>query len=135
MNGIEHVKKIQIDSRLALVSEVAASFSNYCHELEFNEQFCFQVELCAVEAINNAIIHAYQNQPGNQINIEWWLDSKRLFIKVTDSGIRMEKIPEDTLVAPEAESGRGWFIMRQWMDKVDYISNEQFNSVILQKTI
>jgi len=47
----------------------------------------------------------------------------------------MEKIPEDTLVAPEAESGRGWFIMRQWMDKVDYISNEQFNSVILQKTI
>ena len=135
MNNQTKNNILQIDSRLELVAEVATAISNYCQALKLDKQICFQIELCAVEAINNAIIHAYQNQPDHQVDIEWWFDSPCLFIKISDSGLRMQKMPEDKLVPPDAESGRGWFIMRQWMDEVAYTSDGNCNSLVLQKLI
>jgi len=47
----------------------------------------------------------------------------------------MNQIPPDIEPSPEAESGRGWWIMRRWMDKIEYKTIGEHNMVILQKQI
>ncbi|MFK5895237.1 MAG: hypothetical protein QM504_18645, partial [Pseudomonadota bacterium] len=61
--------------------------------------------------------------------------AQKLTIKISDQGIKMQQSIPVQLVAPESESGRGWYIMQQWTDSAKYISEQGINTVILQKKI
>lgn len=127
--------EFKISSDLNQVSLVSISISAIAKQIALDEMTCYQVETCVVEAINNAIIHAYQKQAGNDVIIECHISSEQLQIFVCDYGQRMESpIPDASLaVDPQQEGGRGWFIMQQWMDKVDYMSANGMNKVCLIK--
>jgi len=100
-----------------------------------DETDSYQVQTATTEAINNAITHAYNNHPGHSVNVDWVLHGDLIQIKVCDQGKTMNQIPPDIEPSPEAESGRGWWIMRRWMDKIEYKTIGEHNMVILQKQI
>ncbi|MCP4077411.1 MAG: ATP-binding protein [Gammaproteobacteria bacterium] len=126
---------LKIDSRLDCVSLVSASINVLCRENGMNEMNSYQVQTATTEAINNAIIHAYESQPGQEVTVDWILDGHTIRIEVSDNGKSMAQIPPDIEPLPEAESGRGWWIMRRWMDHVDYASCDGLNRIILQRKI
>ncbi|MCU7836157.1 MAG: ATP-binding protein [gamma proteobacterium symbiont of Taylorina sp.] len=126
---------LEINSCLESVPQVNTLLSLFFKQHHIDENTCFQLELCAVEAVNNAIIHAYANKPGGKITIEYSLFHKQLEIKISDSGAAMQQAIPEHLVAPESEGGRGWYIMKQWMDSVEYMSKQGTNTVILRKTL
>lgn len=124
-----------IESLLERVSLVSIAIAALCREHGMDEMTCFQMETCVVEAINNSIIHAYEKRAGNNVHIEWLLDHTQLTIAVSDNGKSMTQPIPEQLVAPDNESGRGWFIMKQWSDSVHYTILNGTNTVTLKKFI
>jgi len=132
---MKNADSIKIESRLENVVLVANAISAFCHSIQLDENITYQIETCVVEAVNNAIIHAYQNQPKHIVTIKWQMLNKEIRITIQDCGMMMKRIPADKPVSLEMESGRGWYIMRQWMDDVSYNSKSGNNYLILKRSI
>ena len=54
--------EFKIQSELEQVSLVSVSIAAIAKQIGLDDMTSYQVETCLVEAINNAIIHAYQKQ-------------------------------------------------------------------------
>ena len=121
----------EIDSRLDCVSFIGTSIKALCLDHSMDEMDSYQVQTAVTEAINNAVLHAYQNQPGYKIKVNFLLEDKSIRIEVIDEGKQLETMPPDVEPSPEAESGRGWWIMRRWMDQVNYTSAGGINCLVL----
>ena len=126
---------LEIDSRLDCVAPVGERINSLCREHGLDEGNCYQIRTAVTEAVNNAIIHAYGNQHGHRVAVDWSLLDQTICIQVSDKGKRMSQIPPDLEPPPEAENGRGWWIMRRWMDQVDYVSSNGLNRLIMYRKI
>lgn len=79
------------------------------------------------EAVTNAIIHGYENDPHQTVVIETSIEDNQVEITISDSGVGMENIDEARqplyTSKPELErSGMGFTIMENFMDSVEIIS-------------
>ena len=135
LKKLENSITLQINSSLESVSGIGMEISAFCKQHKLDDTLCFQVEVCAVEAINNAIIHAYNYKPDEKVYINCLFENNLLTIKISDRGRTMNHSIPKHLTAPENESGRGWYIMQQWTDSVEYFSNNGVNTVILKKLL
>jgi serine/threonine-protein kinase RsbW len=120
-----------IDSRLEQVAQLGNQIHDLCRQQGMDEMASYQVHTALVEAINNAILHAYANQPGHPVTVKWLRKGDELRFEVVDRGRAMTKLPADIEPPPDAESGRGWWIMRRWMDRVEYSSGAGENRLTL----
>jgi serine/threonine-protein kinase RsbW len=131
--------RLVIDSNLEHVALVGGCISRLCALAGLTEMRCFQVETCVAEAVNNAIFHAYDNQPGREVVVTWSLDATRIQIEVSDRGRAMDlkRLPLSTVEVPgpDAEHGRGWYIMHAWMDAVAYSSEGGINTLTMSKNL
>lgn len=133
--------EIEIDSRLELAATAGKAAQDACAALSLSEQAGYQVRTCVVEAVNNAILHAYDNQPGWPVTVHFAVTDDALVIEVRDCGRSMPASP----AAPEPKEpadldcltvgGRGWSIMRAWMDDATYETVAGTNIVRLVKRI
>ena len=129
------VKRIQlsIESRLENVSLVGLAVGAYCRFLELDAENAYQIELSVVEAVNNAILHAYQGQPDNRVRVAITLYTDRIAFEVCDSGQSMDKsLLADAAHKPDAldnlpETGRGLFLIRTVMDEISYETCHEIN--------
>jgi serine/threonine-protein kinase RsbW len=125
--------QLRIDSRLDCAALVGVSIRALCQDNGIDEMTAYQVQTAVIEAVNNAILHAYAGESGHPVDIHWTLNEAKLSIEVCDQGVAMAALPPNIAPPPEAESGRGWWIMRQWMDSAEYRSDDAGNRVILRK--
>jgi len=114
------------------VPEAAHRIATACAKTGLDPIGCHQVTVCTVEAINNAIIHAYREQNGF-VAIRWQCTDSSLSIEVADQGIRMERDPDVVKPDPTTERGRGWCIIRAWMDETKYERRANENVVTMTK--
>ena len=142
MNRLE----LSIDSYLGNVSLVAAAVSSVCIYLGLDGITANQVELCTVEAVTNAIQHAYHGQPGHLVSVVVTMEIDQLRLEIVDTGTPMpaEYIKRllhgsdvfqisDTERALLAESGRGLQIMHDLLDAVAYTTEGSLNRLQLTK--
>lgn len=127
--------ELVIESRLDQTSLVGACLRALCLQSGVDETATYQVQTAVIEAVNNAVIHAYQNEAGHQVWVSWLKEGPLLSIVVSDAGRTMSALPPDCEPPVEAESGRGWWIMRQWMDEVGYERRDGRNAVVLRKRV
>src|SRR5208337_4077961 len=78
--------KLTIESRYENVALAGISVNRICREAGLSEQGAFEVELCVVEAVNNAIRHAYREKPGKDVEICLELTPHALKVKVAHAG-------------------------------------------------
>ena len=138
--------ELVIESDLANISLIAVAMNSICIHVGLNAVQASNVELCIVEAITNAIKHAYHGEPERTISVIVSPYHHRLDIEVRDGGVAMlpchaarlmhgssgdniEKI--DRLSLPE--SGRGLQIIRDVMDEVVYVRKDNQNHLLLTK--
>ncbi|MCP4231619.1 MAG: ATP-binding protein, partial [bacterium] len=74
-------KSICIESSVENLEEVRQFILDITRELGFEEHAAFEVELALYEACANVIEHAYENESGNDINIEATEDVEKLIIQ------------------------------------------------------
>lgn len=118
--------KITIDSNLEDVVLVGAIAKKLCSNLRFSSVECDDIELSIAEAVNNAIIHAYGNEGGHEVGVNFVLKWDRLVIDVCDNGKKMTQLispsfvydPNDRRRLPEG--GMGLFLINKIMDEVVY---------------
>lgn len=107
------------------------------------------VELCVVEMVNNAFIHAYESKEGLPIELSCDLDdrSQQLNVRISDQGRVMtpqqfsqalanefvEPDPSDD--ATWTTSGRGFAIISSLMDKVELSTKGNKNTYVMVKSL
>ena len=70
MNPEEAVAiKLLVGSRLANVRFLGLAVHAFCTYLHFGETEAYQVQLALVEAVTNVIRHAYDGQPGQEVEV------------------------------------------------------------------
>lgn len=116
---------------------VSTAIRELCTSLAIAPAAAYEIEVCVVEATNNALEHAYDRRPGGHVRVFATQDDGDLLIEVEDRGTAMEHEPppEPPDADPLRERGRGWPIMRGWMDEVRYRSAEGRNTVLLRRRI
>jgi anti-sigma F factor len=82
-----------------------------------------EIKTAVSEAVTNAIIHGYENNPEGFIHIRVIIDGNEVEIEIRDEGVGIPNIEEARqplfTTKPELErSGMGFTIMENFMDEV-----------------
>lgn len=121
---------LTIKSSADQVSPLGISIHALCLYATGSETCAYEMQLAAVEAVNNVIKHAYRNQPNNDITVLWRQEDIMLRIEIIDHGLSMLDLPDAKLPQFDAESGRGWWIIRNCVDEyyykvIEYVEKER----------
>ncbi len=127
--------RLTIDSRIDQVHMIGLSIKGICASIPMTEEDAYQVELCLVEAVNNAVEHAYENEAGHEVSVTASVDGGCLTLQVLDRGTPMDW---DSVQKKRAnaslldEGGRGFMIMESYMDQVSYrqVGNENVLTLV-----
>ena len=99
-------------------------FVNYfAKDLGLDNERCSALLLAVTEATTNAIIHANKCDVNKLVIVDVQVDKSKIIVKITDEGNGFDptKIPDPT--KPEnllKDSGRGLYLMRIYMDELNY---------------
>ncbi len=128
-----------VPGRLEDVFLVGLGVRGICSSLPLDPEAVYQVELSVVEAVNNAIRHAYRDREGHEVEVLVSLFPDRILFRVIDDGRGMDLEstpvfdfdPEDLEGLPEG--GMGLHIIRSVMDRVEYASRGGRNILTMSK--
>lgn len=114
----------------------------FCRDLGMEEDEAAGVELAVVEAMNNAVLHAYDGSEDGKVELEMMRQpGGELVFAVTDwgrpfdfsAGTSGETVTPEDSAATLAESGRGLMIIGSIMDRLEYASADGANTLRLFK--
>jgi serine/threonine-protein kinase RsbW len=129
---------LTIDSQLDYVFLVGQAVGTICAASALGAAKAREVEAAVVEAVNNAIEHAYGNEKGHAVRVMVTLLADRIMFRICDTGRRMGQAPASLAAGAHAsgdlkEGGRGFLIMRSLMDEVSYAQVGNQNVLTLVK--
>ena len=138
--------KFTIESNLKNVFLIGLAINKISSYIGLNELESYRLELCVVEAVNNAIIHAYDKEAGNKVEVVFNIYPDRLVLDVCDTGKPMQGnlLEQKDILSLEFESddldnipegGRGLAIMKEIMDSMDYKTEDGKNCLTMTKKI
>lgn len=128
-----------IDSNLDNVSLAGVAVRGICSYLSLTEADAYYLELCVVEAVNNAIKHAYGSEAGHTVEINIIYSKDGITFEISDWGEKMlsQGLPRLNFDAGNPvtipERGMGLFIIDSVMDKVIYSSEGAKNTLTMCK--
>jgi len=123
---------IVVDSKSSAVVEVCNEILSKLKEHNFDKDDIFAVHLTLEEAFHNAVKHGNKMDPTKKVKIDYFVNSEKVEITITDEGTGFEPESVDDprfgsgLYEP---GGRGLLLMNSYMDVVKY--NEDGNSVYM----
>jgi serine/threonine-protein kinase RsbW len=117
------------------IERVVERVQRECQDLQFAQrQVMLNVPVALTEALSNAILRGNSDDPSKTVHVRASVDPDRLVIEVRDQGRGFDldactvDVGIDTL---EREDGRGLFLMRKLMDRVECVPSEPGNTVRL----
>ncbi len=132
------VVDINIPSDVAYIEEVVELVRHECQAMAFaHRQLMLNVPVALTEALSNAILRGNGDDPAKHVHVRAEVDMERLVVEVADEGPGFDfeaKIIDPT--TPEnldREDGRGLFLMRKLMDRVERI--EVPNGSVVRMTL
>lgn len=135
---------LSIDSQLENSRLVGFAIRGLSQLLPLEAEAASQLELAVVEAVNHMITHAYGNQTGSELSLDFSLDETQLEIQIYDTGEPLEpgQLELNEQEPPRADDPLSWSetdawlaILYQTMDQVNYYSVGGLNTLVLQKRL
>jgi serine/threonine-protein kinase RsbW len=123
-------KILVIKSDVAELKKVEDFLINIFNEYQIEKKYFNKVYLCLSEAVINAIKHGNKKDLTKTVTIIVECDKKEMDIRIEDEGegFNVNDVEDPTLYEnKKKESGRGIFIIKKLMDKMQY--NEKGNRV------
>src|SRR6478672_4938795 len=129
------VIELDIPNDVRFIERVVEQVQRECKALEFApRQIMLNVPVALTEALSNAILRGNSDDPSKTVHVRASVDTERLVIEVHDEGdgfdidaCTIECSPETV----EREDGRGLFLMKKLMDRVERVANVPGNTVRL----
>lgn len=115
---------VSIPSDLRLIERVVTIVSRHCAELSLSARVCnMSVPVALTEAMSNAILYGNKEDRSKTVRVRAAVTNGDLVLEVADqgSGFDLEACTVDP-TRPEnldREDGRGLFLMRSLMDRVE----------------
>ncbi|MBK7541123.1 MAG: ATP-binding protein [Candidatus Competibacteraceae bacterium] len=134
---------LAIESRPECIELLSSAVNGLCRLTALPAADIAQIELAVVEAVNNAVEHAYHGEPGHAVMVEFRLAPDCFTLLVRDRGDPMEP---GKLVAPAAKfnevdpeawplRGRGLAIIKSCMDSVEYHVCDGENTLTMNRLL
>ena len=128
--GEVRVVDVDIPSDVRYIERVVELIRRECKDMAFGErQVMLNVPVALTEALSNAILRGNREDPGKQVHVHARVDSEQLVVEVVDEGVGfdLERCMRDPTTPEniEREYGRGLFLMRKLMDRVERIDAGQ----------
>ncbi|MGD8207107.1 MAG: ATP-binding protein, partial [Thiohalocapsa sp.] len=127
--------QIVIDSDPADVMRLQAQLSILCDQAGLDELVAFQWTCAIVEAVNNCIEHAYGGEAGRPVSLRWERSADAIVVEIRDQGRPTPTPLPEREMALDAESGRGWHIIRQWTDSAVLTTRGDENVLTLTRRL
>lgn len=124
---------IIIPSSQVFLTKVDSFVERKLKKLGLNKDQLADVAISVTEAVNNAIVHGNKNDPQKKVILRLIPDKSCIIIEVEDEGkgFNLNSLPcpitEENLLK---EVGRGIFIVRSLMDKVDFIFKQEGGTIV-----
>ena len=114
---------LTLSSSLASVDQAERTAEEYAGRVGFDEDTQGNIAMAVREAVVNAVLHGNAYDASKQVTISFEVAGDDLLVKVADQGVGLdpETIPDP--LAPEnilRGSGRGIFLIRAFMDEVNF---------------
>jgi len=123
-------KRIKIESRITNIRIVENAIDSTTSEIGISADNYGKILVSTLEAVNNAILHGNNSDPGKIVEILISFKNSELSITVKDEGLgfKPEKVPDPTIPENiESINGRGVFLMSRLADKLTF--NKRGNTV------
>ena len=118
--------EVDIPNDVRYIENVVELVRRECLELAYGQrQLMLNVPVALTEALSNAILRGNGDDPAKHVHVRAEVDSNRLVVEVADEGQGFDL--DASLVDPttpgniDREDGRGLFLMRKLMDRVERI--------------
>jgi len=125
--GDVRVVDIDIPSDVAYIEKVVELVRQECRVMDFGQrQLMLNVPVALTEALSNAILRGNGDDPAKHVHVRAEVDTMRLVVEVADEGngfdFDAKLIDPTTPDNLDREDGRGLFLMRKLMDRVERIA-------------
>lgn len=130
--------KLQMKSKGENVALSRITIAALASQLEITLNDLEEIKVAVSEAVSNAIIHGYENNPEHQVILTGVLYEDELVVEVIDEGVGIADIQQALQPAYSSDPermGLGFVFMQSFMDKVDVESERgRGTKVTLRKT-
>src|SRR5215475_8157047 len=120
------VVDVEIPNDVRYIEKVVELVRRECRVMAYGQrQLMLNVPVALTEALSNAILRGNGDDPAKHVHVRAEVDSQRLVVEVADEGEGFDL--EASVVDPtipgniDREDGRGLFLMRKLMDRVERI--------------
>jgi serine/threonine-protein kinase RsbW len=134
VNPEQHTFRLVLESDPRNIGKVEAFLHEVGQNVKLDEIQLHKLMVALTEAVNNAILHGNKSDPTKNVEVTCEAKEDGLSIRVRDQGggFKPESVEnplkEENLLR---ESGRGIFLMRTLMDKVEFARAEEGMEVLL----
>jgi serine/threonine-protein kinase RsbW len=114
---------LTLHSELATVETVEQTALDFAQRAGFDEDDAANIGMVAREAAVNAVLHGNQYDPDKRVSATFEAGSHSIHIRIADQGAGFDSDAIPDPLAPEnllRSSGRGVFLMRAFMDEVNF---------------
>lgn len=130
--------RITVPSSHDYLPTVDEFIEGFLREWEIDDSLIADIAISVSELVNNAITHGNQFQEGQQVSVKIDRSNGEVTISVSDQGGGFNPKEVDDPLAKEnlmKEVGRGIFIVRSLMDKVDITTGDEGTTITITKAI
>lgn len=130
------VIEVDIPSDVQYIEKVVELVQRECALMQFGaRQLMLNLAVALSEALSNAILRGNNDDPAKHVHVMARVDSVRLVVEVTDEGEGFDldqcTLDPTTPDNVDREDGRGLFLMRELMDRVEQFNDGRGNVVRL----
>jgi serine/threonine-protein kinase RsbW len=119
---------LELHSTIDVLDRVQQTAEDVCRQLGMDEETLHWTSMAVRECVINAITHGNKSDPSKLVAVDFGLKERGmerdLVVTVVDQGEGFEPSQLANPLAPENilnTNGRGIFLVRQFMDKVDIL--------------
>jgi len=135
MHKVNHVR-MEFDSLPENVSLARVLVASFAAQSDITISELEEIKVATSEAVSNAIIHGYQNQPHGKVVLFLIQEDDVLTIIVEDNGIGIVDIEQAMQPAYSSEPermGLGFVFMQSFMDSLDIKSEPGKGTIITMR--
>ncbi len=127
--------ELALQSRSNEIADAVDHLRDWLAEQGLVAEVAFQFSVCLAEVLNNIEEHGYGEETPGPIALLCRVQEDAVTCEVHDQATEVETAPEGSLSPGDVEDGRGWFILRSWMDRVEYVPAVSGNRLRMVKFI
>lgn len=135
---IDNKMEIRFLSKSVNESFARVAVTSFAAQLDPTIDEITDIKTAISEAVTNAIVHGYQGNEDNMVEIRCKLEGRELTVEVEDKGIGIEDIekarqPLYTTNPDNERSGMGFTMMETFMDSLEIYSEKNNGTRVVMK--